>query len=940
MVFAIRAIIAALVLIIGFSSHAIGGTMEVPIGTDESGMLVVTPAYIDQSLKVDGKIGELAWRNAATVGDFKLVQSGLMATQQTTVKLCYDKNMLYLAFECLEDRMDQLKAEYSIDSEPVWQDDSIEVYIAPNSVADAGNCHHFSINVAGAKTYVQPGWETRNDAWYAAVSKMDDRWIAEMAIPFKMLRPAGRNDAFWRINLCRNEIRLGELSSWSAVPAKYATYSQFGKLSPSEGQRAKFTLFRGNPLLLEADSSAQTGAEAVTEPAPVPKGAHIIPEPVELRFHRSDAFNIKPDTRIYVNADAQEADLWAADQINDAIERLGGKRLSVVRSSVAGQDPARVHNAIIIGECDRNRLLDDICRKDYLFLPRIGRENGAYAMNVVQEYSAICGTSAVNTFYGVQSFKQLLKKTEDGTICVPAVTVRDAPKFQFRGVHLLATRDGLSYLGKLITNVLAPLKVNHIVLQIDNIEWKSHPEIVNPKTCMPREDIPKLLEIARRHHITVTPLVQCPGHFAYALNAPENRHLAEDPNDPYCYCMSNPESYKLVYELMNEAIELFGHPEYVHAGHDEFDMRGVIPYDERCKAIGKQRLYVDHIRKIYDHLKSKDCKMMIWGDMLSRNDYRDLLGDVPKDILINDWRYSPEPEYPSIDLYQSYGFTVVGCTWYDPRNITLLSKYADNRRILGMLHTTWTGWADEQTTLKNDPHQLYAYILATAWAWNPSRPSLDSLPYRPDTIFNKMWFGDQPMRQPNYSVVRLDKHCNISRADSGRSVGWLGYGHSIDLRQIPEGIVWMEGVPYLILPAKTDTASVVLLGGRAMPKSFPKRVEGIEVDHKVTALHFLHGCAHGAERSSKAGSYVIHYEDGKTETVGLAYPRDISAWDDQSTALTYGFAWRNKARDGRTIGVVEFTWKNPNPDLKVKSIDFIANHPEASPFLLALTAEE
>lgn len=914
--------------------------MEVSQGTDESGMLVVTPAYIDQSLKVDGKIGELAWRNAVAVGGFKLVESGGEAAQQTTVKLCYDKTMLYLAFECFEDQMDQVKAEYDLDNEPVWQDDSVEVYISPNSVADAGNCHHFSVNVAGAKTYVQPGWETRNDVWYAAVSKMEDRWIAEMAIPIKILHPLGRNDAFWRINLCRNEIRLGELSSWSAVPSKYATYSLFGKLMPSESEKVKFTLFRGDPLHLQAVSPAPVGAEAVPEAVPASKGAHIIPEPVEFRFHRSEAFNIKPDTKILVNADAGEADLWAADQINEAIEGLGGKRLSVVRSSVAAQDPSRIHNAIIIGEGDRNQLLEEICRKDYLFLPRSGRENGAYAMNIVPEYVAICGTSAVDTFYGVQSFKQLLKKAEDGTISVPAITVRDAPKFRFRGVHLLATRDGLSYLGKLITNVLAPLKINHIVLQIDNIDWKSHPEISNPENCMPREDIPKLLEIARRHHITVTPLVQCPGHLGYALNVPEHRHLAEDPNSPYCYCMSNPESYKFIYDLIDEAIELFDHPEYVHAGHDEFDMRGVMPYDEKCKAIGKQRLYVDHILKIYDHLKSKGCKMMIWGDMLSRNDYRELLDEVPKDILINDWRYSPESAYPSVDLYQSYGFTVVGCTWYDPRNIALLSRYADSRRILGMMHTTWTGWADEQTTLKNEPHQLYAYILGAAWAWNPNRPNLDSLPYRPDVVFNNMWFGDQPMGQPNYRIIRLDKHCNISRADSGRSMGWLGFGHSIDLRQIPDGIVWMEATPYFILPAKTDVASVVMLGGRAMPKSFPKRVEGIEVGQKVTALHFLHGCAHGAERYSRAASYIVHYEDGKTETVGLAYPRDISAWDDQSTALTYGFAWRNRARDGRMTGVIEYTWKNPKPEVEVRSIDFVADHPEASPFLLALTAEE
>jgi len=87
------------------------------------------------------------------------------------------------------------------------------------------------------------------------------------------------------------------------------------------------------------------------------------------------------------------------------------------------------------------------------------------------------------------------------------------------------------------------------------------------------------------------------------------------------------------------------------------------------------------------------------------------------------------------------------------------------------------------------------------------------------------------------------------------------------------------------------------------------------------------------------GEYVVHYADGKAVNIDLIYGRNIRAWDDQSTAMSYGFAWRTRAQDGRLVGVSELRWRNPRPDMKVTSIDFVSADTEASPFLLALTAE-
>ncbi len=906
-----------------------------------SGVPVVVPTYVGYAPQVDGKVGDQAWSSAPGVDEFHLVGSGEPAGQRTKVRVCYDRSTLYISFECFEDEMDRVKSEFAQDGEPVWQDDSVEIWISPYAVADHAKTHQFVVNVAGAKSYNQPDWVRSQEKWQAAATRLAGKWVAEIAIPFDTLRPLGRNERCWRVNFCRNEHPHGETSSWSPVPRWFSTCSRFGKLVAPEAA-FRFATFRGAPVALKADPAAPEGAEAVSEQAAQLRSSdHIVPEPQEMHHRLSkQPFRINADTQIVIDADAGEEDMWTVDEINSAIEKLGGARLGVVHSFALGSEPGAASNVIIVGESARNRLLHAVCDRDSVRMPRSRYGTGAYVVDVLPERIVVSGTSPADTYYGAQTLKQLLKRGVSGSITVPAVNVRDFPRFAFRGVHLLTSRDALSYISKLIDNVLAPLKINHIVLQTDKIAWASHPEVIDKSNFMPREDVPKLVEFARRHHITVTPLVQSPGHLEYAFRNGANLDIAEDPKAPYCYCMTNPKSYDFIFSIMDEAIELFGHPQYLHAGHDEFDMRGRMPCDERCQAVGKEKLYIQDILKIHEHLKSKGCKMMVWGDVLPRPGYREMIDELPKDILINDWRYGPSTEYPTVEFYQAHGFSVVGCTWYDPRNIFTFSSFAARCGIAGMLQTTWTGWKTEQETLRDQPDQVYAYVLSAAWAWNPIRPAVDALPYRPDCVFGRLWYGQSSNTCPSFSTVRLDRYCNISRVDSGRAMGWLGIGRGNDLREMPEGLVEMEGTPFRIRPARLNSPAAIMLDGGALPGTFPKRVDGIEVNTKLNALDFLHGCAFAADNGAKVGEYIVHYEDGKTETIGLIYGRNIHAWDDQSTAMSYGFAWRTRAQDGRLIGVSETRWKNRRPDVKVASIDFVSEGTEASPFLIAITAEQ
>lgn len=899
-----------------------------------------TAVYVGYEAGAGGSVAAEDWLRAEKLTNFSLVGSAGTAAQQTEVRVCYDRKHLYVRFECHEARMGDLVARYDEDQLPVWQDDSVELFVVPYGVASESKCHQFTVNVLGAKTHLPPDGLARGP-WRAAVARLSDRWVAELAIPFETLRPTGRNEDCWRVNFGRNEHPHGETSSWSAVPEKFRTYSRFGRmLAPASPFR--FNTYRGPLVCLEANPGGEEGLDPVVAPAREVGRPEtiVIPEPHEFRRRpTAKPFRVRADTTIVIADDADAADLKMVDEINAAVVGLGGRPLGSVRAGVVCKDTAAAENLIVIGESARNSLARAFISGKDIRLPKSPFGTGSHVVDVLPSRIVVTGETPVDTYYGVQTLKQLLRAGTDGEVLVDSCSIRDYPRFAFRGVHLLASRDALSFLGKLITNLLAPLKINHIVLQTDKIEWNSHPEVTDPHNSMPQEDVRQLLEIARRHHITVTPLVQSPGHLEWAFRGGANLEIAEDPSEPYCYCMSNPKSYEFIFSIMDEAIELFGNPEYFHAGRDEFDMRGNLPVDEACRAIGKERLYIQDTLKVYQHLRSKGCKMMMWGDILTKPGFREFVGELPRDIVINDWRYAPSETYPTIDFYQEHGFPVLGCTWYNPRNIYSFSGYAAGRDILGMLHTTWTGFESEQAVLGKYPEQVYAYVLGAAWAWNPDRPDVDDLPYRPRGVFERAWRDLPAGSDARFAVVRLDRHFNISRVDSGRGIGWIGVGRGDDLRGLPEGLVSIEGVPYRIGPANLANPGAVMLGARGVTDALPRTVEGILVDGRVRALRFLHGCAYGADHGANVGSYVVRYADGGAEQIPLTFGINIHAWDDQSLGMSYGFAWRGRGRSGGALGVGDLVWANPRPEAKIKAIDFVGSGTQASPFLLAVTAE-
>ena len=127
----------------------------------------------------------------------------------------------------------------------------------------------------------------------------------------------------------------------------------------------------------------------------------------------------------------------------------------------------------------------------------------------------------------------------------------------------------------------------------------------------------------------------------------------------------------------------------------------------------------------------------------------------------------------------------------------------------------------------------------------------------------------------------------------------------------------------------------------------PAKVEGIKVDQAFGKLHILHATGYVAEEGVVIGSYVIHYADETTEKIEIVYGQDVCDWwygDGDKEPSKGKVAWKGENPPSKSIGkkirLYMMTWKNPKPDKKVATIDFIAeDKTPCAPFCLAMTVE-
>lgn len=399
----------------------------------------------------------------------------------------------------------------------------------------------------------------------------------------------------------------------------------------------------------------------------------------------------------------------------------------------------------------------------------------AYAIKADSNGIKIAAHSIAGIRWGAYSLRQLAI-AKRGTLktngrLLPSFYISDAPYLAFRGLHLCWFPETRPQQIERAIRLAALLKFNYVILE----PWgtyvsEKHPWSYWQNATMTKTEVRRLVAICKDLGITLIPQVNCFGH-ASASRSCSLKHVTLDLRPEYeplfepggwNWCLSNPETQRVLRDLISEMYENFGNPPYFHLGCDEAQP----PSCPECRKVPYGQLVSEHITKLADFVKSLGAQSMIWHDMLlEKGDPRwegfihsgskataTLVDSLPKDVIICDWQYGDTPEvreiWPTIAYFKDKGFPVVGCPWLNFSAMKPMADFINKVGGFGFIETTWHHLRGA------DFANMYKYGAAAAWGTklNPHTTMYDT------ALANALRLVGHDMRVTDYLDTGLENY--------------------------------------------------------------------------------------------------------------------------------------------------------------------------------------
>jgi hypothetical protein len=640
-----------------------------------------------------------------------------------------------------------------------------------------------------------------------------------------------------------------------------------------------------------------------------------------------------------------------------------------------------------------------------------GRE--CYSLRVTPQGAEIRGDAA-GLFYGAVSLLHLLQ-VRDGQTLVPAVSIEDGPRFSIRGVQLyMPARENIGFFKRLL-DMMAGLKLNTVLLEVSGaMRYHSHPEIneawvrfasemeaylergLAPLAGDPlqlrrkhdgthmnlaggqvleQEEVRDIVEYARARHITVVPEVQTLSHCYYiTLAHPEFSERSDTPY-PDTYCPSNPDVYPLVFDLLDEVLQVF-QPPALCIGHDEAWAVGTCP---RCREHSAAELIAHDVNQLARYLANHGVTPWMYADALDPDfsgwtwtnrelgifsqppDTRGLIDLMPRDLVALNWNW--------------------GHTWSHGEGPTVLERVI-HQHGLRQLFANFEGAFFPDFAARSQACQAQGAILPS-WV-DSEHLALGTNGVIHNLIYssNSLWSGGGETRAEDVdfqighvpqirsqlgglNTLAPNSECEmlpLSIADCANApladpLGSLGY---YDLRSVPTGHVVLENTPFLIAdPAANGGRAAIVVQSRAVHDPlYPQRIVDIPIGRCASGLYFLHVATDSAdavldwarrdnpvlmgmprEARQLLGYYRIAFADGSIEQIDLRYDVHLSRWNTQYGARSVmpylaDPVWRGQTYRGEAVTLWRLGWRNPKPAQAIASLELVADEATDSAILL------
>lgn len=364
------------------------------------------------------------------------------------------------------------------------------------------------------------------------------------------------------------------------------------------------------------------------------RGYTVIPEPQKVTL-RADDFVFGDDWRLQLGAGVEEREMAVASLREGLSERF--------RLSLTGQSSQR-NNGKLIKLIKLIIAPQSVAPEQAIDRERDVIAGQAYKIDLSPNAVTITANAPQGLFYGVQSFLQLTAQ-RSGKLWLPAGTIVDWPDLQLREIywddaHHLERMDEL----KRAIKQAAFFKINGFSIKLEgHFQYRSAPAIVEPYALTPAQ-LQELTDYGLRHYVQLIPYLDGPAHIAFILKHPEYAALRAFPDNNYELCMTNPDSYKMLYGMYDDLLAANKGVKYFHLSTDEAYYSGM-PNNAQCneearaKELGSRgKVLAEFVSKTANYLHERGRTSIIWGEYPLKTD------DIPSlpSHIINGEVYGPE----------------------------------------------------------------------------------------------------------------------------------------------------------------------------------------------------------------------------------------------------------------------------------------------------------
>jgi hexosaminidase len=403
-----------------------------------------------------------------------------------------------------------------------------------------------------------------------------------------------------------------------------------------------------------------------------------------------------------------------------------------------------------------------------------GRES--YSLSVAPEGVTLTAPTAAGRFYGLQTLQQLVdaaRAAQPSAAAVNAMTIADAPRFPYRGMHLDVARhfESVAFVKRYI-DLMSRYKLNtfHWHLTDDQgwrIEIKKYPRLTTVGACRAetmveknfnpykgdrlrhcghysQADIKEVVAYAAARHVTVIPEIEMPGHAVAAITAYPELACTAGPfavmtiwgvsDDILC---PSEKTFAFLEDVLTEVLALFP-SQMIHIGGDEAPKVRWKASPLAQEIIKREGLKDEHelqswfIKRIDTWLTARGRRLIGWDEILEGGlapgatvmSWRGISGGIDAARLGRDVIMTPG-SHLYLDHYQGDarfeplaigGLTTLDRVYsFEPIPDVLTADEA--KHILGAQGNVWTEYLRTPTAVE---YMAYPRALALAEVvWSP-----------------------------------------------------------------------------------------------------------------------------------------------------------------------------------------------------------------------------